>query len=91
MDCESRYRMKFQEPIGMDAENIQQVFDWLWSSGQLSKADVFRLKQFGFDVVINLALPSSTNALPAEAEMVTGMGLTYIQIPVIWETPRSTA
>ena len=38
--------------------------------------------------VINLALPSSTYALKGEAELVTGLGLNYIHLPVTWEAPE---
>ncbi|MCP5424851.1 MAG: protein tyrosine phosphatase family protein [Gammaproteobacteria bacterium] len=72
----------------MDAVNIYQVFDWLWSSGQLSETDIRQLPGFGVVAVINLALPSSSNALPKEAELVTEQGITYIHIPVEWEAPR---
>ena len=71
----------------MDAVNNHQVFDWLWTSGQLSQKDVLALPDLGIEVVVNLALPSSPNALPAEAELVTGLGLVYVQIPVEWELP----
>ncbi len=71
----------------MDANNTYQVFDWLWSSGQLSERDILELADKGFNVVINLALPSTSNALSGEAEMVTGQGIIYVQIPVEWEQP----
>ena len=71
----------------MDAVNTHQVFDWLWTSGQLSQGDVLALPDLGIEVVINLALPSSPSALPAEADLVTGLGLAYVQIPVEWEYP----
>lgn len=72
----------------MDAENTHQVFDWLWTSGQLSEADILALSGRDIDVVINLALPTSANALAGEAELVTGEGLSYVQIPVAWEHPE---
>jgi len=72
----------------MDAENTYQVFDWLWSSGQLSGRDIARLPALGIEAVINLALPTSSNALPGEAELITRQGLAYIQIPVEWEQPK---
>ena len=72
----------------MQAESTYQVFDWLWSSGQLSESDIATLPAMGIDVVINLALPSSSNALPHEAEFVTREGLSYVQIPVEWEQPE---
>ncbi len=72
----------------MDAESTHQVFDWLWSSGQLSEKDIASLPALGIEAVINLALPTSSNALPGEAEFITGQGIAYIQIPVEWERPE---
>jgi len=72
----------------MDAENTYQVFDWLWTSGQLSERDIHQLPELGVDVVINIAMPTSSNALPGEAELVTRQGLAYVQIPVVWEAPK---
>lgn len=72
----------------MDAVNTHRVFDWLWTSGQLSERDIARLPALGIGAVINLALPTSSNALPGEAELVTLLGIAYIQIPVEWERPE---
>ena len=72
----------------MDAENTYQVFDWLWTSGQLSERDIRLLPALGITAVINLAPPTSSNALPGEAEAITRQGLNYAQIPVDWEMPR---
>ena len=72
----------------MDAENTHQVFESLWSSGQLSERDIRSLPSLGIGVVINLALPTSSNALPGEAELITGQGMIYVQIPVEWESPK---
>lgn len=72
----------------MDAVNTYKVFDWLWASGQLSEVDINELPGFGFDTVINLATPTSNNALRNEAELVTSLHLNYVQIPVEWELPE---
>lgn len=72
----------------MDAANTHQVFDWLWTSGQLSEKDIAGLPALGIEAVINLALPTSSNALPGEAELVTRLGIAYIHIPVEWERPE---
>ena len=72
----------------MDAENTHQVFDWLWTSGQLSEKDIACLSDLEIEAVINLALPTSSNALPGEAELVTQQGIAYIHIPVEWENPE---
>lgn len=76
--------------MSIDAENTNQVFDWLWTSGQPSERDIASLSGLRIEVVINLALPTSSNALPNELELVTGQGMTYIQIPVLWEKPELT-
>ena len=72
----------------MDAVNTHQVFEWLWTSGQLSEKDIASLPALEIEAVINLALPSSSNALRGEAELVTRLGMTYIHIPVEWEQPE---
>jgi protein tyrosine phosphatase (PTP) superfamily phosphohydrolase (DUF442 family) len=72
----------------MDAENTFRVFECLWTSGQLSERDILSLPSIGIEVVVNLALPTSPNALPGEAELITRQGLAYIQIPVEWEHPK---
>ncbi len=72
----------------MDAENTHQVFDWLWTSGQLSEKDISSLPGLGIEAVINLALPASSNALHGEAEFVARQGIAYINIPVEWERPE---
>ena len=72
----------------MDAQNTYKVFDWLWTSGQLSEGDIEDLPGLGIEAVINLALPSSSNALFGEAEIITAKGICYFHIPVIWEKPE---
>ena len=72
----------------MDAENRHQVFDWLWTSGQLSERDIGELPGLGIKSVINLAFPTASNALRGEAEFVTGTGMNYFQIPIPWEKPE---
>jgi RimJ/RimL family protein N-acetyltransferase/protein tyrosine phosphatase (PTP) superfamily phosphohydrolase (DUF442 family) len=71
-----------------DAPNTRPVFDNLWTSGQLSLADIQRLPECGIEAVINLALPTAANALPGEAEAVTRQGMAFVQIPVPWEKPE---
>jgi protein tyrosine phosphatase (PTP) superfamily phosphohydrolase (DUF442 family) len=75
-------------PTPADAENIHQVFDWLWTSGQLSDSDIDCLPSLGIEAVVNLAPPTSSNALPGEAELIALRGIAYVQIPVAWERPE---
>lgn len=73
--------------FGFDAESVRAVSERLWTSGQPSARDIERLPELGIEAVVNLALPTSPNALPGEAERVTSLGLSYFQIPVAWEKP----
>ncbi|HEX5650043.1 MAG TPA: GNAT family N-acetyltransferase [Steroidobacteraceae bacterium] len=74
--------------FAFDAENVHAVDEKLWTSGQLSPRDIERLPDIGIEAVVNLALPTSSNALPGEAEAITALGLPYVQIPVPWERPE---
>jgi RimJ/RimL family protein N-acetyltransferase/protein tyrosine phosphatase (PTP) superfamily phosphohydrolase (DUF442 family) len=74
--------------FAFDAENVHVVDERLWTSGQLSLHDIECLPSLGVEAVVNLALPTSSNALPGEAEAITRLGLTYVQIPVLWEQPE---
>ena len=47
------------------------------------------MRAAGYEVVVNLAMPDSTGALPDEAERVAAQGMTYVHIPVVWEAPTA--
>ena len=75
-----------QSPLA-EIYNYEQVTEWLGTSGQ-PKADQFAsIAEAGFAAVINLALPSSDNAIPNEGSIVTDLGMAYFQIPVVMENP----
>lgn len=68
--------------------NFLRIDDRLATSGMPKPDDFAALRQAGFDVVINLALPTSDNALPNEGELVSAQGMTYVHIPVKFDTPQ---
>lgn len=45
------------------------------------------IAQAGFQVVINLAMPNSENAIPEEGNIVTAHKMTYVHIPVPFDAP----
>jgi len=47
------------------------------------------VREAGFEAVINLALPTSDNALANEGSVVTGLGMSYVHIPVDFKCPTS--
>ena len=59
----------------------------LGTAGQPTE-DQFRIvREAGFEAVINLALPTSDNALAHEGSIVTGLGMAYVHIPVDFQAP----
>lgn len=69
--------------------NQLDISDSLCTSGQ-PRADQFAfIAERGFEAVINLAMATSDGALPQEGDLVTGLGLTYLHIPVPWNAPSA--
>ena len=57
------------------------------TAGQPTADHFPALRAAGYQVIVNLALPTSTDALPDEADLVARNGLEYVHIPVEWENP----
>ena len=69
-------------------QNFIKINDNISTSGQLSKKEFEIIKKNGFEIVINLALYNSNNALKNEDKIVNKNNMTYIHIPVSWEKPE---
>ena len=67
--------------------NYIKINDNISTSGQPTKEQFEAILEDGFDVVINLALSTATNALDNEDKIVSTLGMTYIHIPVDFEKP----
>jgi len=61
--------------------------DRIATSGMPRPEHFAAMRGAGFEVVINLALPTSDNALANEGELVSQQGMTYVHIPVNFEHP----
>jgi len=61
--------------------------DRVATSGMPRPEHFAAMRAAGFSVVINLALPTSDNAMANEGELVSQQGMTYVQIPVNFERP----
>jgi protein tyrosine phosphatase (PTP) superfamily phosphohydrolase (DUF442 family) len=68
--------------------NFLALSDALGTAGQPTQEQFAAIRQAGYQIVINLALPDSPNALPQEKECVESQGMEYVHIPVVWEKPR---
>jgi protein tyrosine phosphatase (PTP) superfamily phosphohydrolase (DUF442 family) len=67
--------------------NYIKINENISTAGQPSEAQFETILKEGFDVVINLALSSATNALENEDKIVSSLGMAYIHIPVDFEKP----
>ena len=68
---------------------FRPVDDRVATSGQPTEAQFTMIRHAGFDVVVNLALPTSDNAITSEGSIVTGLGMIYVHIPVDFTAPSS--
>ena len=68
--------------------NFLQISDSLATAGQPSREQFADIKAAGYDLVINIGLLESPGALPDERRVVTEQGMTYVQIPVVFEAPQ---
>jgi len=69
--------------------NFRAIGERLGTAGQPTASQLRAVREAGFEVVINLALPTSDNALANEGSVVTGFGMAYVHIPVDFKTPTS--
>ena len=67
--------------------NFVSITDNIATAGQPTEAQFAEIQTAGYQVIVNLALPSSTNAIAHEQAIVESTGIEYIHIPVIWENP----
>ena len=67
--------------------NFLQISDRLATAGQPTVELYPAIVSAGYEVVINLALNDSPNALADEGAIARQLGLEYIQIPVEWNAP----
>lgn len=70
-----------------DIYNFVKISHQIATSGQPTPEQIQAIKESGYQVVVNLALPTSTNALPDEKQIVESQGMQYVDIPVQWENP----
>jgi protein tyrosine phosphatase (PTP) superfamily phosphohydrolase (DUF442 family) len=67
--------------------NFLAVSETLFTGGMPKAEQINDAAWQGVEVVINLAPHDVLNALPNETELVTSLGMQYINIPVNWNTP----
>ncbi len=75
-------------------DKLQSIFNYLPISSHLTTSGQPTAEQFktiannGFKLVINLAPHGTENAVDNEADIVTSLGMQYINIPVNFDDPQ---
>jgi protein tyrosine phosphatase (PTP) superfamily phosphohydrolase (DUF442 family) len=75
------------ERVAEPIRNFRRLDEFIATGGQPTERQLAALAGENTQVVINLALPTSTYALPDERAIVTRLGLVYVPIPVVFEAP----
>lgn len=79
--------------INTMGDKVENIFNYLKLSeliatgGQPTEHQLSLVKNSGYQVVINLALPTSENALTDEKASVETLGMEYINIPIDFNNP----
>ncbi len=71
-----------------EIKNYIRVSDRIASSGQPDEHQFKDIADSGYQVVFNLAMPNSDNAIPEEGNIVTAHKMTYVHIPVPFDSPN---
>ena len=69
------------------AVNYVVASERLHTAGQPDASQLSTVADRGFDLVINLAPPTSQNAVANEGQLVAETGASYLNIPVNWQNP----
>lgn len=67
--------------------NVLHISENLATSGQPTCEQFAAIAAAGYALLINLAMPDSTDALPDEPRLVESLGMQHVHIPVVWEAP----
>jgi protein tyrosine phosphatase (PTP) superfamily phosphohydrolase (DUF442 family) len=75
-------------PVALhDIRNFVAISDELATAGQPTEEQLRQLKDYGFQVVVNLGLLDPRYCLPDEAGTVATLGMVYRHIPVNFQQP----
>jgi protein tyrosine phosphatase (PTP) superfamily phosphohydrolase (DUF442 family) len=72
-----------------DIKSHRAIGPRLGTAGQPTPSQFAAVRAAGFEAVINLAVPTSQNALADEGSIVAALGMSYVHIPVDFKAPTS--
>jgi protein tyrosine phosphatase (PTP) superfamily phosphohydrolase (DUF442 family) len=69
--------------------NFRLIDETLGTAGQPQEQQFAAIAEAGYQAVVNIALPTSDNALANEGSIVTRFGMSYFHIPVDFGAPKA--
>lgn len=75
------------EPALSEITNFLQYSDTFASAGQPSLEQFQTIADSGFERVVYIAFTNNPNALPDADQVVKGLGMEYMQVPVSFDNP----
>ncbi len=75
------------DPSLAEIVNFRQYSPTFASSGQPSKEQFAAIAENGFERIVYIAFTNNPNALADADQVVKGLGMEYMHIPVDWENP----
>tara|TARA_B110000971_G_C20032416_1_gene512133 strand:- start:3501 stop:3947 length:447 start_codon:yes stop_codon:yes gene_type:complete len=71
----------------MQLTNFHLITPIIGTSGQPTAGDFASLAREGYEVVINLAMPDSDDAIANEGQLVSSQGMSYLHMPIPFAAP----
>ena len=75
------------DPTLANITNFRQYSATFASSGQPTKDQFSAIAENGFERIVYIAFTNNANALPDADQVVKGLGMEYMHIPVTWDNP----
>lgn len=70
-----------------DLINFHPITDRIGTAGQPTREQLSQVAEAGYQVVVNLAMPDSDNAIAEEGSVVSSLGMAYVHLPVPFDAP----
>lgn len=68
--------------------NFAQLLPNIATSGQPTEEQFSDIASAGYEAVVNLAMPSHSDAIDSEGKVVTELGMAYFHVPVPFDNPK---
>ncbi len=75
------------DPALAEITNFLQYSDSFASAGQPTREQLETVKEHGFERVVYIAFTNNSNALADEDQIVKGLGMEYMHVPVDFNNP----